>query len=276
MRISIRVVMLLVIVALMSDVAGAYQRSDRSRQVRELVEAAAAGETSKVLQILKSGINVNATFAGEDSELSGQTALMAAASRGHSGLVEELIKRGANVNLKLRSGRTALMSAAGSGDEATIKALIRAGADVNATVVSHHAGELTPLVITINTDHPQRFQIVRILLAAKAEVNPKGRFLMSPLMQALEDLEMVKLLLAHGADVNQKNFRGATPLMGAVVTRNAAVVKYLIEKGADVKARDQDGYTALMLAEREETMLDAEERGEIIKVLKRVEAGLKP
>jgi ankyrin repeat protein len=88
-------------------------------------------------------------------------------------------------------------------------------------------------------------------------------------MHALEVLEMVQLLIAHGADVNQKNFRGATPLMAAAIGRNVAVVKYLIEKGADVNARDQESYTALMYAENQQTMLAAEERDEIIQVLKR-------
>jgi len=276
MRTSIRVMTILAIVAFMSDVAGAYQRSNRSGKVRELISAAAAGDTSKVVQILNSGVNVNATFPRDDSELSGKTALIAAAARGHSDLVRALIKRGATVDLKHYSGETALMFAADSGDKSTIEALLGAGANVNATVVSPHAGELTPLTITINTNHPQRFEIAKLLLAAKAEVNPKGRFFVSPLMHALGNLEMVQLLIAHGADVNQKNFRGATALMGAAVGRDPAVVKYLIEKGADVKARDKDGNTALMGAEYERSMLYAEERAEIIKVLKRAEAGFKP
>jgi ankyrin repeat protein len=278
MRTSIRVVMLPVTVILMIVVAGAYQRSNRSKKVRELISAAAAGDTSKVLQILNSGVNVNATFGRDDSELSGMTALMAAASRGHSDLVSTLIKRRATVDLKHFSGETALLFAAQGGDKRTIETLLRAGANVNAMVVAPHAGELTPLSITINTDYPQRFEVARMLLDAKAEVNPKGRFGMSPLMHALEDFEMVQLLVTHGADVNSKNFRGATPLMGAAVGRNVAVVKYLIEKGADVNARDQDGHTAVMYAENERTMrmFDSPERDEIIRVLKRAEAGVKP
>ena len=276
MRTSIRVLMVLAIVAFMSDVAIARQQSRNRSRVRQLVQAADAGDTTKVIQLLNSKVNVNATFERDGSELSGKTALMAASSRGNSHLVQTLIKRGATVNLKHYSGETALMFAADSGDKSTIEALLRAGADVNATVVSPHAGELTPLTITINTDHPQRLEVAKILLAAKAEVNPKGRFIISPLMHALEDLEMVQLLIAHGADVNQKNFRGATALMGAAVGRDPAVVRFLIEKGADVKARDTDGNTALMGAEHERSVLYAEERAEIIQVLKRAEAGVKP
>lgn len=268
--------MILAIVAFMSDVAPARQQSRNRSRIRQLVQAADAGETKKVLQILNSGVNINATFARDESELSGKTALMAAASRGHANLVSTLIKRGATVDLKHYSGQTALMFGARSGNESTVKALLHAGADVKVMVVSPHAGEFTPLTVAIHTDHPQRFEIARILIAAKAVVNPKAPFVISPLMHALEDLEMVKLLIAHGADVNQKNFRGATALMGAAVGRDPAVVKYLIEKGADVKARDKDGNTALMGAEYERSMLYAEERDEIIKVLKRAEAGVKP
>jgi ankyrin repeat protein len=276
MRTLIRVMMVLAIVAFMSDVAFTRQQSRNRSRIRQLVQAADAGDTAKVLQLLNSRVNVNATFERDESELSGKTALMAASSRGHSDLVQTLIKRGASVNLKHYSGETALMFAAGSGNESTVKALLHAGADVDVIVGSPHAGEFTPLSVAIHTDHPQRFEIARILIAAKAVVNPKAPFVISPLMHALEDLEMVKLLIAHGADVNQKNFRGATALMGAAVGRDPAVVRFLIEKGADVKARDQDGHTALMGVESEQSLLYAEERAEIIQILKRAEAGLKP
>ena len=279
--------LMMILVTLTSDlsttVAARQQRktsqrgasANRSRKVRELILAADAGDTTKVLQILNSGVNVNATFARDDSELSGKTALMAASSRGHSDLVSALIKRGATVDLKHYSGQTALMFGAHGGDKSTIEALLRAGADVNATIVSPHAGEFTPLTITINTDHSQRFEVAKILLAAKAEVNPKGRFFVSPLMHALKDFEMVKLLIDHGADVNQKNFRGATALMAAAGAGTPALVKYLIEKGADVHARDEEGHTARMYAEQREKEYEAEERDEIIQVLRRAEAGFK-
>lgn len=289
--ISIRLLiplMILVVVTPLSDVAkaGAAPQqgktaprgtgANRSKKVREFFNAARAGDTKKVLQLLDAGVNVNASFQRDESELSGKTALMIASSRGYSDLVEKLISRGADVNRKHYSGQTALMFAAHGGDVSTIKALLRAGADPNTKVVAFHAGELTPLTITINTRHEQRFEVANILLAAKAEVNFKGRFLMSPLMHALEDLEMVKLLIAHGADVNQRNFRGATALMGAACGRDVSVVKYLIEKGADVNARDSDGTTALMCADDERRMFDRQERDEIIQVLKRAQAGSKP
>ena len=281
MRILRLVILLSLLNASVAGGPGGPQRTSssartRQQQIRRLINAAAAGDTNKVLQILNSGVNINATFARDESQLSGKTALMAAASGGHSDLVSALIKRGVTVDLKHYSGQTALMFAAHSGDKSTIETLLRAGADANAKVVSFHAGEFTPLIITINSDRPQRFEIAKLLLAAKAEVNPKGQFFISPLMSALEDLEMVQFLVAQGADVNQKNFRGATPLMGAAIGRNVAVVKYLIEKGADVNARDQEGHTALTYAENTRTTFDEEERAEIVQVLKRAAAGRKP
>ncbi|HET8671376.1 MAG TPA: ankyrin repeat domain-containing protein [Candidatus Saccharimonadales bacterium] len=243
---------------------------NKAQQLRELMNAAANGDSRKVFDILDSGLNVDVTFERDESEFSGMSVLMVASVRGNPEMVEALIKRGANVNLKRYVGDTPLMLAAGSDNVKTVTLLLKAGADPNVKVVSPHAGELTPLTLAINLSEQHRIEIAETLLAAGAEINPRGNFFMSPLMQALEDLEMVKLLIAHGADVNQKNFRGATALMGAAAAGPASVVKYLIEKGADVNARDNDGTTALMAAEYRREFFDPSERDEIIEVLKRI------
>ena len=249
---------------------------NKAQQTRELINAAANGDLEKVIEILNKGVNVNASFARDDSELSGKTALMVASSRGYSNMVAELIKRGANVNLKHYSGETALMFAAAKGDAKIVKALVRAGANPNVKVVSFHAGEITPLISAINSDSEQRVEVVSILISGKAQINPEGQFLISPLMHAVGDLEIVKLLIANGANVNQKNVRGATALMAAAIDGTASVVRYLLEQGADVNARDKDGTTALMCAEGRRAYFDAEEREEIIQVLRRAKAEAKP
>ena len=241
-------------------------------RTQELINAAANGDLERVIAILNQGVNVNASFKRDASELSGMTALMVASSRGYSNTVAELIKRGANVNLKRYTGETALMFAAFNGDAQIIKALVRAGADPNVQVVSFHAGEITPLISVINSNREDRVEVASILISAKAQINPKGYFVISPLMHAVGDLELVKLLIANGADVNQKNFRGGTALMAAAIDGIPSVVRYLLEQGADVNASDKDGITALKCAEERRAYFDAADREEIIQVLRKAQA----
>jgi ankyrin repeat protein len=246
--------------------------SNKSQQVRELMNAGANGDTRKVLQLLDQGLNVNVTFPRDESEFSGMTILMVASSHGYAEMVEELIKRGADVNLKRYVGDTPLMFAARTGNVKTVNALLRAGANPNATVMSPHAGEITPLNSAINSDSPNRVEIAKILIGARAEINPRGDFFASPLMNAVGDLEMVKLLIASGANVNQKNFRGATALMVASGAGPASVVRYLLEKGADVNARDREGHNALEYAEERRELLDPSRREEIMQVLRKAKS----
>ena len=245
-------------------------------QEQELINAAANGDLEKVIEFLNKGVNVNATFPRDPSELSGMTALMVASSRDYPNTVAELIKRGANVNLKHYSGETALMYAAFNGDAQIVKALVSAGANPNVQVVSFHAGEITPLISVINSNKEDRVETASILISAKAEINPKGKFLLSPLMHAVGNFEMVKLLIANGADVNQKNVRGATALMAAAIDGLPSVVRYLLERGADVNASDKNGTTALMFAEGRRAYSDASDKEEIIQVLKKAQAAAKP
>ena len=277
----ITVMILQSVTLLITSEPGTAQRTsrsarNRSQQVNELINAAANGDTRKVLQLLDNGLNVNASFPQDESEFSGMTALLIASLRGYPELVEELIKRGADVNQKRYVGDTPLMFAALSGNVKTVNALVQAGADPNAKVMSSHAGELTPLINAMNSRSPNRVEIAKILIGAKADINPKGDFLASPLINAVDDLEMVKLLLASGAEVNQKNFRGATALMIAAAAGSPSVVRYLLEKGADVNARDQEGNTVLAYAEDRREWFDPSRRDEIIQVLRKAQAESKP
>jgi uncharacterized protein len=247
-----------------------------SRAIRELIQTANSGDTRKVLTLLDKGLDVNSTFDRDESELSGMTALMVASSRGDAEMIEALIERRANVNLKRWTGETALMLAADSGSVRAIKALLAARADPDASVMSPHAGELTPLTRAMNSDSENKLEVAQTLIAAGATINPKGIFFMSPLMNAVDNLDMVKLLIANGAEVNQRNFRGATALMGAAASGSVSIVKYLLEKGADVNARDKDGTTALMAAEDIKSPFRTSERDEIIQLLRRFRTKSKP
>jgi ankyrin repeat protein len=60
--------------------------------------------------------------------------------------------------------------------------------------------------------------------------------------------DLVKLLLKHKAQVNQPDAFKATALMAAAGKGNKAMVELLLASGADARAKDDDGKDALALA----------------------------
>jgi ankyrin repeat protein len=124
-----------------------------------LRNAARKGESEKVRDLLKSGVDVNA------KNEAGYTALMFAAMLGHAGVVDSLIEAGADVNAKNKQQATALMGAVAGGDTEIVKALLRAGADVN--VVS----TLGDTALTMAAKSGDGAEIVEILRDAGAGVD---------------------------------------------------------------------------------------------------------
>ncbi|MCY4042356.1 MAG: ankyrin repeat domain-containing protein [Candidatus Dadabacteria bacterium] len=93
----------------------------------ELIDAAKSGDIGKILELLGTGVDVNAKF-----YTSGRTVLMSASESGHTEAILEILKAGADVNAKTNTGRTALVYATESGHTEAIRELLKAGADVNA------------------------------------------------------------------------------------------------------------------------------------------------
>ncbi len=92
-------------------------------------------------------------------------------------------------------------------------------------------------------------EIVKLLLAAGAPVNPVGADVWPPLEDAVTfgNVEIIKLLLKAGAKVDAKGTNGLTVLVGSGFF-DPNVTRVLLEAGADVNATDRKGETAVMKA----------------------------
>ena len=85
----------------------------------------------------------------------------------------------------------------------------------------------TPLRMASYNGH---LDIVKTLLAAKAEVNKSNIYGWTPLLMASQNghLEAVKTLLAAKAEVNKSNAYGSTPLLWASSNGHLEIVKTLL------------------------------------------------
>lgn len=176
-----------------------------------LLEAAGNGDSTKVLELLAGGADVNATVPGDGS------ALIAAArgrrDNGRIDVVTLLLDRGADVNLAVPGDGSPLIAAAQKGYLDVVTLLLDRGADVDRAVSEDE----------------------NALIAASAA----GR------------LDVVRLLVARGADVNARAqasiYQGAkgvgrewrTPLGMARRRNHTAIVQYLLSAGAATSAKSR-------------------------------------
>jgi ankyrin repeat protein len=93
-------------------------------------------------------------------------------------------------------------------------------------------------------------EILKLLLASKADVNARAEYRETPLHMAAGDgnTVAVKLLAEHGADVNAQRRDRKTPLHLAASNGHIEIVKILIENKADVNAKDLYKNIPLMCA----------------------------
>jgi hypothetical protein len=147
--------------------------------------------------------------------------------------IERALASNANVNARSPDGHTALMIAARKGYVRSVKLLLAANADVSGALRCN-----------------RNLEIVRLLVAAKADVNERDKNGETALMcAAWRDVEIVKLLLKAGADVNAQSLAtevlpdgsrsapmgsdGETAIMQAIIAGNVEIRKLLIEAKAD-------------------------------------------
>ncbi|XP_057661824.1 uncharacterized protein LOC130897163 isoform X11 [Diorhabda carinulata] len=230
------------------------------------LRAARNGQLDKVLEHLKSNIDINT------SNSNGLNALHLASKDGHVTIVEELLKRGAVVDAATKKGNTALHIASLAGQEEVVKLLVQHGASVN---VQSQNG-FTPLYMAAQENHDN---VVKYLLANGANQSLSTEDGFTPLAVAMQqghdkvvtvllendtrgkirlpalhiaakkdDVKAAKLLLEneHNPDVTSKS--GFTPLHIASHYGNQQIANLLIQKGADVNYAAKHNITPLHVA----------------------------
>jgi len=114
---------------------------------------------------------------------------------------------------------------------------------------NYYANDLgwTPLHVAAIFD---RKEVVKVLLANKANIEAKDRLGHTPLEQGAMrgSKAVVALLLANKANINARDISKDTPLMVAAVNNQKEIVELLLSKGADINARNVAGWTALRFA----------------------------
>ncbi|OEJ14534.1 hypothetical protein BFL38_05715 [Brachyspira hampsonii] len=144
-----------------------------------------------------------------------------------------LVENGFDLESRIKGGEyyspadydyTPLMIAALRNDYDMVKFLVEKGADVNAKTHSEHSSVETPLLLSLDNEHPDyRYYYYKNENSSAAE-----------------------FLINNGADINVTNEDGETPLMYASKVHNIKVVELLIQKGADINAFNDYGNTALI------------------------------
>ncbi|XP_071600215.1 ankyrin-2 isoform X49 [Heliangelus exortis] len=254
-------------------------RADRKRKSdsnASFLRAARAGNLDKVVEYLKSGIDINTC------NQNGLNALHLAAKEGHVGLVQELLERGSAVDSATKKGNTALHIASLAGQAEVVKVLVKEGANINAQsqngftplymaaqenhievvkyLLENGANQstatedgFTPLAVALQQGHNQA---VAILL----ENDTKGKVRLPALHIAArkDDTKSAALLLQndHNADVQSKMMvnrtteSGFTPLHIAAHYGNINVATLLLNRGAAVDFTARNGITPLHVASK--------------------------
>ncbi|XP_059488563.1 ankyrin-2 isoform X4 [Neocloeon triangulifer] len=230
------------------------------------LRAARAGNLDKVLEYLKSNIDINT------SNANGLNALHLASKDGHVHVVTELLSRGATVDAATKKGNTALHIASLAGQEEVVKILVHHGASVN---VQSQNG-FTPLYMAAQENHDN---VVKFLLANSANQSLATEDGFTPLAVAMQqghdkvvavllendtrgkvrlpalhiaakkdDCKAAALLLQndHNPDVTSKS--GFTPLHIAAHYGNESIANLLLQRNADVNYSAKHNITPLHVA----------------------------
>ena len=193
----------------------------------ELILAAERGETGRVLALLESGVDINATDA------KGRTAILAATHNNKPDTVKALIDAGADLNLRDHRNDNPLLYAGAEGRLEIVKLMVEAGAD---TSITNRFGG-TALIPAADRGH---VAIVEYLLQhSDVDIDHINDLGWTALLEAVilgdggvKHTQIVKLLVSHGADVNLADGDGVTPLQHAMSRDYQPMVAILEQAGA--------------------------------------------
>jgi uncharacterized protein len=203
----------------------------------QLLIAADAGDTVKVLNLIKQGADVDA------KTWEGVTSLMFATQNGNLPMMKVLLRCGADPDIRPANGNTALIASILNAAPDLSELLIRNGASVDLG----DNNDATPLMYAIKVDS---FYIPDLLLYYGADFDSKSKDGTDALMLAslLGRSRITEELIASGADVNSTDDMGNTPLHFAARAGHTDILEMLIAAGATIDAKTGYGYSPLSVA----------------------------
>lgn len=193
---------------------------------REMIQAAERGELVTVRKLLAEGARLDAR------DQRGRTALLAATHRNQVDVARFLIQEGADVNAKDFIQDTPYLYAAAEGRTEILKLTLAAGADLKD--VNRYRG--TGLIPAAHRGHVEN---VKLLLATSIDKDHINNLGWTALLEAVvlgdggpAHTEIVRLLVAAGANVNIADRERVTPLMHARKSGYVEMARILAVAGA--------------------------------------------
>jgi ankyrin repeat protein len=200
--------------------------SDQAQLDLALITAARHGDLDVAKQLLDQGASVHAT------DERGVTALIAASYENQVELARILVDAGADVNLQDRTRQSAYLIATSDDYLDLLLLTLASGADVHRTDSYNGTG----LIRAADRGH---VDIIRELLRTDINVDHVNRLGWTALLEAIilgdggpRHTEVVRLLVAANADVNLADSNGVTPLSHAHRRGFAEIAAILEAAGA--------------------------------------------